>query len=360
MEDRDVKIDRGGGDLLRLFLHSTSVPNLLEAWNEFKRGKRKKGDVAEFELHLEDRLFRLHNELITRKYIHDPYFDFYVWDPKRRHIHKATVRDRVLHQAIFRSLYPIFDKDFIYDSYSSRNDKGTHMGVERLVSACRKETNNWKSTAYALKCDVRKFFDSIDQEILRKLILKKVSEPDMIWLIDLILVSFEKEKGKALPLGNVTSQLFANVYMNEFDQFAKHVLKAKHYFRYCDDFIIVHKDKRFLEGLIPKIRTFLKDVLKLELHPNKVEIRKVRQGIDFLGYVTLDRGVNVVRTNTRKRIKRKVYIARKKFKKEDISDISFESVISSYLGVVSHARDRESKVFLDKELNTLGFQRRMQ
>jgi retron-type reverse transcriptase len=330
----------GGRDLGDLFLHCISVSNLLDAWNEFKGGKRKKHDVADFEMHLEDRIFRLHKELITKKYIHDPYFDFYVCDPKRRHIHKATVRDRVLHQAIFRVLYPIFDKHFIFDSYSSRNNKGTHAGVERLVSACRKETDNWKNTAYALKCDVRKFFDSIDQKILRDLITKKVSDPDMMWLIDLILASFEKEKGKALPLGNVTSQLFANVYLDELDQFAKHVLKAKHYFRYCDDFIIVYKDKKFLENMIPKLQSFLKNNLQLELHPNKVEIRKVRQGIDFLGYVTLNRGVNIVRTNTKHRIVRKVGKAKRDYGNGKISDETFKSIINSYLGVLSHARER--------------------
>ena len=333
-----------------LFLHCASVSNLLEAWNEFKGGKRKKHDVADFEMHLEDRIFKLHRELTSKTYAHDPYFDFYICDPKRRHIHKATVRDRVLHQAVFRVLYPIFDRHFIFDSYSSRNDKGTHAGVERLVSACRKETDNWRGTAYALKCDVRKFFDSIDQKILRDLIGKKVSDPDMLWLIDLILASFEKEKGKALPLGNVTSQLFANVYLNELDQFAKHVLKAKHYFRYCDDFIIVNKDKAHLEKMISKIQEFLKENLKLELHPNKVEIRKIKQGVDFLGYIVLPEGVSVVRAHTKHRIVRKVAKASHDLNRDKISHETFESIINSYLGVISHASEKKMQILLQKYL----------
>lgn len=260
MKDRDIKIRRERESTFGLFLHCVSVSNLLESWNQFKKGKRKKREVADFEMHLENRIFQLHDELVHKKYVHDPYVDFYICDPKRRHIHKATVRDRILHQGIFRVLYPVFDKHFIFDSYSSRNDKGTHAGVERLVSACRKETDNWRNTAYALKCDVRKFFDSIDHKILRDLIIKKVTDSDMMWLIDLILTSFEKEPGKALPLGNVTSQLFANVYMNELDQFAKHALKAKQYFRYCDDFIIVHKDRVFLENAILKYKSFCKNI----------------------------------------------------------------------------------------------------
>ena len=321
-----------------LFLHCASVSNLLDAWNEFKRGKRKKHDVADFEMHLEDRIFKLHRELTDKTYVHDPYLDFYICDPKRRHIHKATVRDRVLHQAIFRVLYPIFDRHFIFDSYSSRNGKGTHAGVERLVSACRKEADNWRGAAYALKCDVRKFFDSIDLKILRELIGKKVSDPHMLWLVDLTLSSFEKEKGKALPLGNVTSQLFANVYLNELDQFAKHILKARHYFRYCDDFIIVSKDKMKLKKMIPKIREFLKENLKLDLHPNKVEIRKVRQGIDFLGYVTLPHGVSIVRTHTKRRIIKRAEKAAQNLEEGRITSATFEAIINSYLGVFSHAR----------------------
>ncbi len=340
----------GGGNLgSDLFLHAASVSNLLEAWNEFKRGKRKKKDVADFELHLEDRLFRLHYELMGKTYAHDPYFDFYVCDPKRRHIHKATVRDRVLQQAVFRVLYPIFDKHFIFDSYSSRNAKGTHAGVERLVSACRKETDNWRTVAYALKCDVRKFFDSIDHALLRNLIVAKVSDPDMVWLIDIILESFEKEPGKALPLGNVTSQLFANVYLNKLDQFAKHILKANHYFRYCDDFVIVHKDRTFLEKMIPRIQSFLKERLAIELHPNKVGIRKVDQGIDFLGYVTLSYGVNVLRTSTKHRVMRKVKRAKQNLEKGKITNETFEAVINSYLGVVSHARECNLRDSLKKQ-----------
>lgn len=347
MEDRDIKIRWGGGEFMSLFLHCASVSNLLEAWNEFKRGKRKKSDVAEFELHLEDRIFRLHNKLVSKKYVHDPYFDFYVCDPKRRHIHKATVADRVLHQAVFRVLYPIFDKHFIHDSYSSRNNKGTHAGVGRLVSACRKETKNWRVTTYALKCDVRKFFDSIDHEILRSLILRKVSDPDMIWLIDLILKSFDKGNGKGLPLGNVTSQLFANVYLNELDQFVKHVLKVKHYFRYCDDFIILSPDHTHLEKMMCTIQKFLSEKLFLDLHPRKVEIRKVKQGIDFLGYVAIPRAL-IVRTHTRQRIVRKINQAKRNLGKEKISEATFESIVNSYLGVLLHARDRKMEVFLRK------------
>lgn len=328
------------GDRVFIFHTIASVPNLFAAWNEFKKGKRKKQDIARFELYLEDNIFALHEALISKTYRHDPYEAFYVCDPKRRHIHKASVRDRVLHQALFRVLYPIFDKHFIYDSYSSRIGKGTHKGVVRLSEACRKATHNWRTLAYTLKCDVRKFFDSIDHSILRKILAEKISDLDTLWLIDLIFKSFEKEKGKGLPLGNVTSQLFANVYLNELDQFVKHTLKAKHYFRYCDDFVIVHQDRKHLEEAISRIRDFLKERLALDLHPHKVEIRKICQGTDFLGYVTLPYA-SVVRTKTKNRILRKLSEGREEVRQGRMAATKFEGMIASYSGIAGHARSKK-------------------
>jgi RNA-directed DNA polymerase len=246
---------RGGGDVINdLFLHICSISNLLKAWKEFKQGKNNKQDILEFELHLEHNIFTLHDQLISGTYTHDIYTDFYVCDPKRRHIHKATVRDRVLHQAVFRVFYEIFDKYFIYDSYSSRSNKGTHAGVTRLQTAIRKQTNNWKQVSYLLKCDIRKFFDSIDHIILLKLLTRKITDERVIKLLELFFRSFEKSPNKGIPLGNVTSQLFAYVYMNELDQYVKHVLKCNYYFRYCDDFVIIGNSQRELIGILENIK----------------------------------------------------------------------------------------------------------
>jgi retron-type reverse transcriptase len=331
----------GGGLIIgEIFHRIISLPNLLHAWKEFKRGKNKNREVASFSLYLEDNLFKLHNDLMAGTYIHDPYADFYICDPKRRHIHKASVRDRVLHQAVFQVLYPLFDKHFIFDSYSSRNNKGTHLGVVRLACAGRKITKNWRQPAYALKCDVRKFFDSIDHEILRKLITKKVHEKEILDFIHVLLGTFEKSPGKGLPLGNVTSQLFANVYMDRFDQYAKHVLKAKYYFRYCDDFIILDKNKKELEELIPRIENFLLRVLALQIHPDKISIRKFRQGIDFLGYVILPQ-TSIIRTKTKNRILKKIEGAMRDFKNGTISKNTMLGILDSYLGVLSHCRARK-------------------
>ena len=329
----------GGGHHSLIFHDVISVANLLAAWNEFKKGKCKKRDVALFELHLENNLFQLHRELSEKTYVHGPYRGFYVCDPKRRHVHKASVRDRVLHQALFRILYPVVDKHFIFDSFSSRVGKGTHFGVERLERACRKAGRNWHGPAFALKCDVRKFFDSIDHNILRSLIVKKITDSDLLWLISVLLKSFAKALGRGLPLGNVTSQLFANMYLNELDQFVKHKLKAQYYFRYCDDFVILHSGRTFLENALEEITVFLRQKLLLELHPHKVEIRKLRQGTDFLGYVVLPHAL-VLRTSTKRRLVRKTEDARLALAEGTITQETFSAIIASYLGALSHCRNK--------------------
>lgn len=306
------------------------------AWREFKKGKTRKQEVQQFEFNLEDNIFQLQQELANKSYRHGHYQSFYVCDPKLRHIHKASVRDRLVQQALFRVLYQIFDKQFIFDSYSCRLVKGTHRGVRRLEKLMLKVSNNYKHPAYALKLDIRKFFDHIDKDILFVLIAKKVKEPDTLWLIKIIIDSFNKDVNKGLPLGNVTSQLFANIYFNELDQFIKQNLKQIFYLRYCDDFIILHKDREYLMNLLLIVSDFLNESLKLKIHPNKISLRKTSYGIDFLGYVVFPNYI-ILRTKTKKRILRLVN----------------DKNIQSYLGVLKLARtynlkQKLSNIIFDK------------
>lgn len=333
-----------GGRSGSVFSHVTSVANLLSAWRVFRHGKRRKADVAEFELHLEESIFALHDELADNTYQHGPYKEFVVCDPKRRAIHKACVRDRVVQQAVFQVLYPLFDQHFIHDSFSSRLNKGTHLGVARLERAMRKITLNWKQPACALKCDIRKFFDSIDHRILKDLLYRQVVDKETQNLLETILNSFEKSLGKGLPLGNVTSQLFANVYINELDQYVKHDLKQKYYFRYCDDFVILASTYSELKVLLEKVDLFLRQHLLLELHPHKVEIRKVSQGIDFLGYVIFPHHRRL-RTKTRRRVWKRIG------QEANNPDKKLHQLIS-YQGVASHAREKvlQQEIMVRKEL----------
>lgn len=307
------------------------------AWREFCRGKRKRLDVQQFEFNLEDNLFQLQQELNNKIYQHFHYTPFYIQDPKLRRIHKACVRDRVLHQAVFRVLYPIFDQGFIFDSYSCRLNKGTHRAVNRLEKFGRKLSRNNHKNIFALKCDVRKFFDSIGQNILLELIKKKIQNNDTLWLINKIIKSFEKENNKGLPLGNITSQLFSNIYLNELDRFIKHKLKIKHYLRYCDDFVILGEDKENLAELVYLIDNFLKEKLKLNLHSNKIIIKKYHQGIDFLGYVVLPH-YRVLRTKTKRRIFKKMNKKHYDLRMGLISENSFNQSLQSYLGVLKHCK----------------------
>ena len=320
------------------------------AWKEFKKGKGNKSDVQRFEFNLEDNLFQLHRELKNKNYSHSNYTSFYIKDPKLRHIHKACVRDRILHHALFRILYPIFDKSFIFDSYSCRLNKGTHKAVLRLEIFCRKLSKNYNRNIFVLKCDIKKFFDSVDQRILLNLIKEKVKDKNTVWLVEKIIKSFNKLKNKGLPLGNVTSQLFANIYLNELDQFIKHKLKAKYYLRYCDDFVILGRYKEDLKALISPISSFLKTELNLNLHFDKIILRKHSQGVDFLGYILLPRH-RVLRTKTKKRIFKKLEQKRKDLKNNLISKASFNQTIQSYFGVLKHCNSYKLKERIKEVIN---------
>lgn len=306
------------------FNNIISKENLLQAWKEFKRGKMKKDDVLAFEFNLEQNIFEIYQRLKDKIYTPKPYQEFFVCDPKLRHIHKACVGDRVVHQAVYRKLYKVFDPQFIYDSYSCRIGKGTHKGVERLSSFMTKSSKNNSQKVWYLKCDVTKFFDSINHQLLKQRISMKVKDENTLWLCNRIIDSFSKSEGKGLPLGNVTSQLFANIYLHEFDHFMKHVLRAKYYVRYCDDFVILNTDKEYLEKIKIDIQDFLLEKLGLYIHPQKITLRKISQGIDFLGYVTFPHH-KIIRTSTKKRMMRKV-------KKNPV-----ENVLQSYIGITKHA-----------------------
>lgn len=263
-----------------------SVENFLSAWQEFLKGKRNRKDVQEFQFNLMDNILSLHKDLASRTYCHGGYEAFKINDPKQRDIHKASVRDRLLHHAIYRILYPYFDGKFIFDSYSCRLEKGTHKAINRFKKFGGKISKNNTQTCWILKCDIRKFFANIDHDILINILREHITDENLIKLLKNIIGSFSSAReGVGLPLGNLTSQLFVNIYMDKFDKFAKHKLKAKHYIRYCDDFVIFSENKDGAQKLILPIQKFLNKELKLELHPDKISIKTISSGVDFLGWV---------------------------------------------------------------------------
>jgi retron-type reverse transcriptase len=324
-----------------IFTRIIDPETLFSAWDAFNSNKRNKRDVARFEWHLEENIFALHRALRDKTYRHGRYEGFYVHDPKQRHIHKAPVRDRVLHHAIFSVINPIFEETFIPRSFSCRIGYGTHRGVDMLERVARRISRNGTADCFVLKCDVRKFFDSVDHDTLLSILARRIKDDDAMWLLRQIIGSFSSPHAhlferKGLPIGNLTSQLFANVYLNEFDQFVKGVLRVGEYFRYTDDFAIVATDRAYLEWLIGPIADFLAGPLRLALHPKKVSIHRLHQGVDFLGYVIFPKH-RVIRTKTRRRMIAKLARRGTECRAGEISELTLERSLQSYLGVLSHA-----------------------
>ena len=303
----------------------TSIQNLCEAWSEFVRGKKHKKDVAEFSLNLSLNIYTLHMELKQKTYCHGGYHAFNIADPKPRNIHKATVRDRLLHHAIHRVLYPCFDTKFVHDSYSCRNSKGTHRAIKRFEYFARKVSHNYTKQSWILKCDISKIFANVDHAILLAILKKHIVDDDILLLLREVITSFGSgTKGKGLPLGNLTSQLLVNIYMNEFDQCAKHTLREKFYIRYADDFIFLSVDKSSLANFLPKVEAFLSQKLKLSLHPDKVHIKTIGSGVDFLGWVHFPTH-RILRATTKRRMLERVAGLEKD-----------HPTVQSYLGLLKH------------------------
>jgi len=265
-----------------------------------------------------------------------------------------------------RVINSIFEKSFIYHSYACRKKKGTHLAVKNLQKTLKKYSKPGRQV-YFLKADIKSFFTSIDKEILIKLIKKKIKNKDIIWLIrKIVLTSPAKEalkagspslfneipkhkslfwakEGKGLPIGNLTSQFFANIYLNSLDQFVRHTLKAKHYFRYVDDLVILDTSPRRLENYIQRIDGFLKKNLLLELHPEKTFIRETEKGIDFLGYVVRPNYI-LVRKRVVKNFKKKIFEAERKLKERKYLDLDLlRAVFNSYFAHFSHANSHRLK-----------------
>lgn len=322
-----------------------SMENLLEAWKEFVRGKRKRIDVQEFQSRLFENIHDLYADLRNKYYRHGYYTPFKINDPKPRDIHKAFVRDRLLHHALYRKLYPFFDRTFISDSYSCRNDKGTHRALNRFKNFAHRSSFGHTQTVWVLKCDVKKFFASINHSRLFEILEQYIIDKDIVWLIREIVGSFHSaEKGIGLPLGNLTSQLFVNIYMNEFDQFIKHRIRAEYYIRYADDFVILQHDNHQLESVLGEIKKFLNENLRLILHPDKISIKTFASGVDFLGWVHFS-DHRVLRNTTKKRMFRNI-----EGKKSASDADKLEATIRSYDGMLSHGNAHGLRMLISDTL----------
>lgn len=261
-----------------LFEKVISFENLLASAKKAFRGKKENARVARFYFDMEKELLCIQEELLNKTYKPQPLRKFQIREPKPREIGASDFRDRVVHHAIFNTIEPIFERVFIHHSYACRIGKGTHRAVKQAQIFSRRHR-------YFLKCDIRKYFASIDHDILKEMLARKFKDADLIWLLNTIIDSAESEEvGKGVPIGSLTSQHFANLYLDKLDHYIKDSLKVKSYLRYMDDFILFSDEKTELHLLHSSIQDFLNNELKLELKEKATIIAPVLEGVPFLGF----------------------------------------------------------------------------
>lgn len=345
--------------------------DLFQAYFDARKNKRNTANALAFEKNLETNLFELYEEIIDYNYQPKSSICFMVNKPVKREIFAADFRDRVVHHFIYNYISPIFEKTFINDSYSCRKGKGTHYGIKRIDHFIRSCSENYSKDCYILKLDIRGYFMSINKKLLfekvKTTLLKKRLKiafdlPLVLYLLEKTIFNnpvencrvkgsksdwqglpdskslFKVPKTNGLPIGNLTSQLFGNVYLNEFDHFVKRNLGIKYYGRYVDDFVIVHNNKNYLQHIIPKIKTYLKEELKLHLHPKKIYLQHFSKGVSYLGAV-----IKPHRIYISNRTKGNFYVSLQKHntivrdhKPTREEKEEFISSVNSYLGIMQH------------------------
>jgi len=327
-----------------------SLPNLYSAYSKAKKGKKNK-NFLEFDKNLNENIFNLYSDLSSLNYDSSGYNVFYIQDYKTRKILAPAFRDHIVHHAIYNYLEEIYEKHFIFDSSACRKNKGTHFGLKRLKSFVNKSSEE----DYFIKGDVSKYFYSIDHFKLKEILNKRIKDEKLLWLLEKIIDSHFEEKisahiensnfsiqRKGIPIGNLLSQLFANIYLNELDEFVKEKLGVKYYVRYVDDFIILEEDKYVLKEFIFKIKDFLKNSLYLKLEDKKIQINKIKFGIDFIGYVIFKKFIRV-RSKNYRRFKKSIKIKMSKFEKELVSYEDLKNCFSSYFAHLSHTNSEVIK-----------------
>lgn len=324
----------------RLYEKIVSFDNLLLAAKKARKGKKENLQTAKFHFNLENELFKLQRDLKAKEYKPGKYKTFYVYDPKKRMISASPYRDRVVHHALCNTIEPLFNQTFIFDTYANRLGKGTHKAIDRYQVFSKK-------FRYVLKCDIRKFFPSIDHQLLKQELHRKINCRSTQWLINTIIDHsnpqeehfqwFEGDnlftpidRRKGLPIGNLTSQFWGNVYLNRFDHFIKEELQVKGYIRYVDDFVLFGNDKSQLNYWKKSVEAYLAN-LRLLLHPNKTQIHQTKDGIPFLGFQVFP-DFKFVRKQKVKRYKRYMKRSLRNRKKENFKNKDLESQLNSWLG----------------------------
>ncbi len=339
-----------------------SYKNLLRRYYECRSGKRFTVNALKFEARFEEELFRLRQELISHTYKPGPSICFVVTRPKVREIFASDFRDRIVQHVLVGYLEPVFERRFIDQSYACRKGRGAHRALGDLDRYIRKVTRGGVCDAWYLQVDIRSFFVSLDKQILFEMICGVIKNPDVLWLVQTILSHdpagnvkrmgqpslfdlipehkslFKTAFGKGLPIGNLTSQFFANVYLDKLDQFIKHTLKIRWYLRYVDDLIILSDNKGDLMRWRHAIDDFLVARLKLVLHPKKQKIQRISSGIDFIGFIT-KLSHRLIRRRVVRSLKGKLDAIDRTHEQIFEEEMGYvQSMINSYFGQFQHAR----------------------
>ena len=337
--------------LKNVFEQVVDYDNLYRAYLNARLCKRYRYEVLNFSAHLEDNLVKLQKELIDRTYTLGKYREFYIYEPKKRLVMAQPFKDRVVQWAIYQVLNPVFAQGYITDSYACIKERGTHKAVKRLHYWLR-QVGKKPEKYYFLKLDISKYFYRIDHDVLMGILKRKIHDDDMIFLLDKIVNSSETNFGlppgkspgevkrsdrvseKGMPVGNLSSQMFANLYLNELDQYCKRTLGIHFYVRYMDDVIILHQDKDQLHEWKRIIDTFLKEKLQLDLN-EKTCIRPITLGVEFCGYKIWNTHIKL-RKSTALKMKRNLKKLQKEYAAGEVTVEEAKQTISSYLGILKH------------------------
>ncbi len=339
-----------------------SFENLLNAFHKAALGKGYQPCVLQFTQNLEHNLLTLQESLRSQTYSPGPYLTFFVYEPKKRMISAAPFADRIVHHCLMNTIAPVFEATFIQQSYANQVGKGTHRAIRAVQNAMRLHR-------YVLHCDIRKYFASIDHQILKSIIRRKIKDPHVLRLIDLIIDHSNPqewvldyfpgddlftpiERRKGLPIGNLTSQYFANIYLNDFDHFVKEKLKCRFYARYVDDLVVVDSDKEHLCNVRKRMEMYL-ETFRLKMHPHKRHIRPTSCGLKFLGQVIYPDRRLLPKSNVRRFVRRM-----KKFQQQyaghEISLAEINQSLQSWLG---HAKQANTYALRRELMRKIRFRR---
>lgn len=354
-----------------------SVEDLFDAYFDCRKCKRNTLNQLAFEADLETNLMELYYDLKDGPYTIGSSIAFVIEHPKIREIWAADFRDRIVHHLIYNAISEYYYRRFIRDCYACIPGRGTHDGLARMSGFARSVSRNYTRNAFALKVDVANFFNAINRHALEHIIKKDIGEG---WCLDLLLkviwhdprknMNFrsspalfrkvpkhkslmQSELHRGLPIGNLTSQFFANVYMNELDQFVKHKLKCRYYGRYVDDMVLFHENPNVLNKWRYEIDAFLQDKLSLHLHPNKIWLNRVDKGIDFVGFL-IKPGRVYLRQSSLDRCRQKIRAWERKGAPVDEQSLEkLSDSVTSYLGMMRHINGYNARCALSQKVQNL-------